>query len=88
MKKGTIKHADIHLRIRTLIAEAGVRKLRSATETIKMKKGPVPKIRDRYSLKVGSPPILTGSPIVWVATSNNHLSRGIVQKSFAGLGVH
>jgi hypothetical protein len=31
--KGLIKHADIHLRIRILIAEAG-RVLRTATETI------------------------------------------------------
>jgi hypothetical protein len=31
--KGLIKHADIHLRIRTLIAEAE-RELRAATETI------------------------------------------------------
>ena len=31
--KGPIKHTDIHLRIRILIAEAG-RKIRAATETI------------------------------------------------------
>jgi hypothetical protein len=31
--KRLIKHTDIHLRIRTLIAEAG-RELRTATETI------------------------------------------------------
>jgi hypothetical protein len=35
--KRLIKHADIHLRIRTLIAEDG-RKLRAATETIKDEK--------------------------------------------------
>ena len=50
--KRFIKHTDIHLRIRTLIAEAG-RKLRAATKTIKMKKGPVSEIRDLSSLKVG-----------------------------------
>ena len=33
-----IKHTDIHLRIRTLIAEAG-RELRAATETIEDGKG-------------------------------------------------
>jgi hypothetical protein len=33
MEKGIIKHADIHLRIRTLIAETG-RVLRTVTETI------------------------------------------------------
>ena len=35
--KRFIKHADIHLRIRTLIAEAG-RELRAATETIEDEK--------------------------------------------------
>jgi hypothetical protein len=40
-----------------------------------MEKGPVPKIRDLSSLKVGSPPILTGGPIVWVATSDRYCSR-------------
>ena len=71
-----IKHTDIHLRIRTLIAEAG-RETRAATQTIKMKKGPVPKIRDLlYSEGWVSP---TGNSNMWVATSNNHLTRGIVQ---------
>ncbi len=38
--KGSIKHTDIHLRIRTLIAEAGgrARELRAATETIEDEK--------------------------------------------------
>ncbi len=75
MKKGLLKHTDIHLRIRTLIAEAG-RETRAATQTIKMKKGPVSEIRDLSSLKVGAP------------RQNNQLSRGIVQQSFVGLGVH
>jgi hypothetical protein len=38
--KGLIKHADIHLRIRTLIAEAG-RELRAATQTIEDEKADV-----------------------------------------------
>ena len=49
--KRLIKHADIHLRIRTLSAEAG-RESRAATETIKMEKGPVSEIRDLSTLKV------------------------------------
>ena len=65
----SIKHTDIHLRIRTLSAEAG-RESRAATETIKMEKGPVFEIRDLSTLKVGAHPILTGGPTKWVATSN------------------
>jgi hypothetical protein len=61
MKKGLLKHTDIHLRIRTLITEAG-RETRAATQMIKMKKGPVSETRDLSSLKVGSHPILRGSP--------------------------
>jgi hypothetical protein len=49
-----IKHTDIHLRIRTLSAEAG-RESRTATETIKMEKGPVFEICDLSTVKVGSP---------------------------------
>ncbi len=45
-----IKHTDIHLRIRTVIAEAGW-ELHTATETIKMEKGPASEICDLSSLK-------------------------------------
>jgi hypothetical protein len=61
MKEGLLKHTDIHLRIRTLIAEAG-RETRAATQTIKMKEGPVSEIRDLSSLKVWVSPILRGCP--------------------------
>ena len=56
--KRFIKHTDIHLRIRTLIAEAG-RELRAATETIEDGKG-CRFLRFRSFSKE-----LLGQPVTW-----------------------
>jgi hypothetical protein len=76
--KRLIKHADIHLRIGTLIAEAG-RKLRAATETIEDGKGC--RFYDLSLLYrvVGATPSRGVGPKSRGLTSNNHLSRGIIQ---------
>jgi hypothetical protein len=66
--KGYIKHADIHLRIRILIAEAG-RELRTATETIedgKVANSMVPVLLKWFS---GAPPSPGGRPEVAMSTS-------------------
>jgi hypothetical protein len=81
--KWLIKHTDTHLRIRTLIAEAG-RELRAATRDD----------RGNGRFYGFSHFGFWGNPLVGVARSyecsrqDNHLSRGIVQQSIVGLGVH
>ena len=76
--KGLIKHTDIHLRIRTQIAEAG-RESRAATETIKDEKSGDSTAQSFFKR---SP---WGTPSVGLARSyecsrqDNHMSRGIVR---------
>jgi hypothetical protein len=68
--KGSIKHADIHLRIRILIAEAG-RELRTATETIedgKVANSMVPVLLKWFS---GAPPSPGGDPKLQCPRQNN-----------------
>ena len=78
-----IKHTDIHLRIRTLIAEAG-RVLRTATKTIEDERLPILRSQPFVQEFLGHPLKFGGDPklrvftsqrmICYVALLNNQLS--------------
>ena len=65
--KGLIKHTDIHLRIRTQIAEAG-RESRAATETIKDEKSGDSTAKSFSREVLGAPP-----PWGWPEVTNVHV---------------
>ena len=68
--KRFIKHADIHLRIRTLIAEAG-RELRAATETIEDEKVADSMVSDLLYRVLGATPLRGVGPKLRMFTSDN-----------------
>ena len=77
--KGIIKHADIHLRIRTLIAETG-RGLRTVTETIEDGKGCRFSDSSPFQVVFWGNPFTWGEPEVVVLTSQTiDMSRGTVE---------
>ena len=69
--KGLIKHTDIHLRIRTQIAEAG-RESRAATETIKDERSDDSTAQSFSRGFLGAPP-----PWGWPEVTNVHVGQFI-----------
>ncbi len=77
--KGIIKHDDIHLRIRILIAEAG-RELRTTTETIEDGKAADSMIPVLLSKSSWGTPLTGGDPKLRVFTSQTMIClRGTVE---------
>ena len=77
--KGLIKHTDIHLRIRTQIAEAG-RESRAATETIEDEKSLAILLHSPFQEKSLGHPLYVGLARSYECSRRTiHLSGGIGQ---------